>query len=157
MQELWRPANGSDKYWISSYGRARGPSGKILKQSRLNGKYHAVTVDGRSQLIHHLVAKAFLGERPEGLWCCHKDDDKANNNVDNLYWGTPSENTSDMLKNGQANPPKGFRNGNCQLTLEQIQQILTAKGTGESVAQKFGVGPSTVSRLRRGKHWSQCK
>ena len=156
MHELWRPANGSDKYWVSNHGRVRGPRGKILKQSKLNGKYHAVTVDGRSQLIHHLVAKAFIGDRPKGYFCCHKDDDKSNNHIDNLYWGTPSENTADIQKNGKSNPAKGFQNGRCSLTLELIEQILAAKGTQYTVARKFNISITTVWRLRNGIHWSQC-
>lgn len=44
--------------------------------------------------VHRLVALTFL-ENPENKRCvCHKDNNKLNCNVDNLYWGTYSENST---------------------------------------------------------------
>lgn len=59
--------------------------------------------DGRYTMkqVHHMVLEAFVGPCPvEGWYGCHRDDDPTNNALDNLYWGTPSENTEDCLRNG---------------------------------------------------------
>lgn len=50
--------------------------------------------------IHKLVANAFLGE--SNLQVDHLDGNKLNNNVENLEWVTPKENTNRAWKKGQA-------------------------------------------------------
>lgn len=51
--------------------------------------------------VHHLVLEAFIGPRPAGLiYGCHRDDDPTNNRPSNLYWGTPSQNSADCIRNG---------------------------------------------------------
>ncbi len=54
----------------------------------------------RCRKVHNLVAKTFL-DNPENKKCvCHKDNNKANCNVDNLYWGTDKENQEQARKDG---------------------------------------------------------
>lgn len=66
--------------------------------------YPAVNLscDGRNstRLLHHLVAEAFLGPRPEGSLVLHWDDDPTNAALSNLRYGTPSENGKDAVRNG---------------------------------------------------------
>ncbi|WP_051233125.1 HNH endonuclease [Pseudonocardia asaccharolytica] len=51
--------------------------------------------------VHRLVLLAFVGEPPDDKPnALHRDDDPANNCVENLYWGTRSENTDDSVRNG---------------------------------------------------------
>lgn len=45
--------------------------------------------------VHFLVAEAYLGPRAEGRETCHRDGDRTNNAVWNLYYGTRSENALD--------------------------------------------------------------
>jgi hypothetical protein len=33
--------------------------------------------------------------------CCHKDDNRSHNHIDNLYWGTAVDNASDAKRNGK--------------------------------------------------------
>lgn len=55
----------------------------------------------RQVSVHVLVLEAFVGPRPEGCHACHWDDDKTNNHVSNLRWGTRSDNMQDALRNGR--------------------------------------------------------
>ena len=68
-----------------SLGRPRTP--RLLKAARDRG-YLRVTLSKGSRpknvSIHSLVARAFVGPRPDGLVVNHKDGDKANNNPANL-------------------------------------------------------------------------
>jgi hypothetical protein len=46
------------------------------------------------------VLLAFVGPRPEGRLCCHRDGNCRNNHYTNLYWGTPQENGADTARHG---------------------------------------------------------
>lgn len=50
--------------------------------------------------VHAVVLNAFVGPRPDGMVCRHLDDDKTNNALSNLCWGTPRENQLDVVRNG---------------------------------------------------------
>ena len=49
---------------------------------------------------HRLVAAAWHGEPSEGYWALHRNDNPLDNRPENLYWGTPKENTRDAVVNG---------------------------------------------------------
>lgn len=62
----------------------------------------------RSKRVHRLVAKAFI-DNPNGYDIVgHKDNNKANNCVDNLYWTTVQENTQKAFDDGLAINAKGY-------------------------------------------------
>lgn len=50
--------------------------------------------------VHRLVALAFLGEPQPGQEVCHGDQGRMVNTVENLRWGTRSENSHDALRDG---------------------------------------------------------
>ena len=51
--------------------------------------------------IAGLVLTTFVGLRPEGMECCHYDDIKKNNSLNNLRWDTPRANRLDALRNNK--------------------------------------------------------
>ena len=53
--------------------------------------------------VHTLVLEAFVGPRPDGLLGLHADDDPSNNALQNLRWGTQSQNILDCVANGNHN------------------------------------------------------
>lgn len=50
---------------------------------------------GRNAYVHHLVAEAFLGPRPEGLLVCHLNDQGFDNRVENLTYADRETNEAD--------------------------------------------------------------
>lgn len=72
-------------------------------RNRKGNVHVTLTRDGvsKSHRVHLLVLEAFVGPRPTpdavGL---HFDDDIWNNRVDNLRWGTRSDNWHDAVRNG---------------------------------------------------------
>lgn len=90
--EQWKPIEDLKGYSISNKGRVRKDStGQIMVLSQNNG-YVRITI---SKHIHRLVADAFL-EKPQDenkCWIDHIDGNRSNNDVSNLRWVTPSENT----------------------------------------------------------------
>lgn len=76
-------------------------SGKVLKPIVHKKTGHlSVDLGRKRRRIHILVLEAFVGPRPEGMLGLHRDDDKSNNAVENLYWGTYSDNAADAVRNG---------------------------------------------------------
>jgi len=56
--------------------------------------------DYHRRYIHHLVLEAFVGPRPPGTECCHRNDIKTDNRLENLRWDTSSANMYDRVRNG---------------------------------------------------------
>ncbi len=69
------------------------PSGhKIVKLSK-NGSY-------RLGKVHRLVLLAFVGPPPPDHEALHGDGDPGNNRIENLSWGTRSDNHYDRVRHG---------------------------------------------------------
>lgn len=97
MEEIWKPITGYPQYRVSSLGRVWSErAGRVLAGGH-TGKYATVILSPprRTCYVHHLVAEAFIGPRPDGLQVRHRDDDNFNNSATNLIYGTPSENAYD--------------------------------------------------------------
>lgn len=120
--EQWRPVPGFPLYEVSSRGRFRaiprldskgrkqGDRRKILKQARnvARGGYWQiglVPAAGKQAItkrVNRLVLLAFVGPPPEGKpHACHRNDDKDDNRLENLYWGSPAENAVEKVRNGK--------------------------------------------------------
>jgi hypothetical protein len=123
--ENWRPVVGCEGYYsVSDLGRVRGEDrtytyngrhglttrskrGKVLTQHRDTVGYKTVTLSmnaARKKFrVHRLVLEAFVGLRPDGMVCRHLNDDKTNNTLANLTWGSYLENSADAIRNGNPN------------------------------------------------------
>lgn len=111
-EEEWLPVVGWDGlYDVSSFGRIRSHyvgRGQRYKDGILRGSnnqgYRVVNLvkDGKKKScqVHVLVAAAFIGPRPEGMDVCHGDGNPSNNRLDNLRYGTRSENILDEVAHG---------------------------------------------------------
>lgn len=66
--------------------------------------YHRVTLKlngvRRNHLVHHLVLEAFVGPRASGQECRHLNGVPNDNRLENLQWGTSSENSYDVVRHG---------------------------------------------------------
>ena len=115
ISESWRPVSGYEGiYEVSSLGRVRSLSrinsrGTPVRERILSQHAHSsghmrvkLSIPGRQRSadVHRLVAIAFHGPPPEGCEVCHTDGNPANNNADNLRWGTRSDNLLDRTRHG---------------------------------------------------------
>lgn len=115
--ERWRPVVAYDGYYeVSDYGRVRSVDrvvvdkngrsmrwrGKFLSQFPHQDGYPRVTLckDNVPQVreVHSLVAEAFIGPRPPGQECRHKDGNNTNCHWRNLTYGTHQENIRDTIR-----------------------------------------------------------
>ncbi len=116
--ERWRDIPGWEGYYrVSDLGCVESverivPNGdkmmtvrqRFLRPLPNNNGYEQVQLygDGKRsrQLVSRLVLLAFVGPCPEGMEVCHNDGDKRRNHLQNLRYGTSSENKLDMARHG---------------------------------------------------------
>lgn len=168
MVEEWRSVPGYEgQYEVSSLGRVRSldrpvrirggsyrvSKGRVLTPLRHTGGYDAVHLGRKNQrLVHELVALAFIGDRPPGAVTRHLDGDPTNNRVDNLAWGTQSENMRDVARYDR--PISG------RVGLEALSEIRSRLSRGEAcvdIAICVGVNPNAVYKIKSGRTFAYIK
>ena len=113
MQEVWKDIvikkNGvlydfTGLYQASNFGKIKSckkRNGKILKPSSDNHGYLKVKLCKNGMrgdfMIHRIVASLFIPNPQNKIQIDHIDTNRANNNVNNLKWATPSENTNNPI------------------------------------------------------------
>lgn len=138
----------------------------------------------RRAYVHHIVAEAFIGPRPEGFVVNHKDMDRQNNQLDNLEYVTSAANSQHYLKlkgrpKGPTKPKaplkgkqigdrhwskrmperiaRGDRMPHSKLTPEMVKDARRRVANGESqtsVAKEMNVCVAQMSRIIRGTRWT---
>ena len=170
--EEWRDVAGLEgKYQISSLGRARSLDrrvtykdgrignfkGKMLSEHRGPYGYRKIDLgrpNGRAY-VHHLVAAAFLGAKPDWAECInHRDGDKFNNSVDNLEWSTIADNNRHARNTGLV----GQHGENCNLTKYSDHLVASMRRvfdkyqpTRREIADLFDVSEMMASQVIRGQ------
>lgn len=150
MDERWLPVVGfEESYEVSDRGNVR--SFDRLRRNRFgtalrraaplrqqpHGKAGHLKVrlyrDGKStqKFVHIAVLEAFVGPRPEGHQGLHWDDDQQNNVLENLRWGTRSDNAKDRVRNGlDPNASKTHCKRGHEFTKENTYVFPTGRGNG---------------------------
>lgn len=169
MQEVWRPVPGLEgRYEVSSLGRVRSldmvvansPKGRHLKKGRIlkptragqRGYFAVAMTKHHRRYIHHLVAEAFHGPRPEGMQCCHNNGDHEDNRPENLRWDTPKANMQDMKRHGRT--LWGERNPRAKLTAADAIAIRMSPLGRRELAERYGVSVALVLKIKRGILWA---
>lgn len=162
--ELWKDIPGYEGFYQSStLGRirsldrvimtVRGPArlrGRVLKPGVYCKSGHVSVVLGHGangSPVHQLVALTFLGACPPEMEVRHIDGNPQNNSIDNLCYGSRSDNILDVYRQG-----KRWR----KLSLEEIRAIYEAPAdiTATDLAEKYKISVTCVSRIRRGAYKS---
>ena len=179
IAEKWRPVLGAEgRYEISNLGRVKSLSRIVFCGTR-NGKpaYRTVSEkilklgldqDGYAQVliaakerdkfktakVHHLVAAAFLGPRPKGMWVLHGPNGNKDNSVQNLYYGTPAQNIQDKWRDGTIVIGEAHHRAKLKETdVLEIRQLYGQGLSAREIASRYGVGVTTVNSAVKGKNW----
>ncbi len=102
--EEWRPVKDFENYEVSSFGRVRNwldshrnrrDEPKIVKPRNHNKGYLAVSLSNKSllsqRLIHRLVLEAFTENPGNPYTPDHRDGNKKNNHLSNLWWADKTQ------------------------------------------------------------------
>lgn len=145
---------------IESTGYYVTPSGDVYSTNRRRfiklrpgvkpGGYEFVgirTDTVRYEMVHRLVAKAFLPNPRQLPAVNHRDGDKRNNHVGNLEWVSHAENSRHAKETGlmPADHPKR------KLTHAQVREIRALQGKYKDIAKVYGICAQNVCNIKRGK------
>ena len=146
-----------DGRMVSSFGRLRTCNGLIhsgcMSSAYLVTRYRS-GFGFRTELVHRLIALAFLGPppSPQHTHVNHKDGDKQNNAVTNLEYVTPAENMAHYWNNKTA-----VRDGKCRAGSKPVQsRACNSNGkwtwhpSRSSAAKVLGLHSSCISNCIRG-------
>lgn len=133
---------------------------KMAKRKKNNG-YLIVILRNNKGIkytfnIHRLVALTYI-PNPDNKPCVgHKDNNRENNKVENLYWCTNQENTQQCIRDGRFNIPS------LKLSEESINKMIEDYESGMSNSQikvKYGISIMTMYKYfsERGVIWKKGK
>lgn len=173
MDEIWLPVAGWEGWLeVSSQGRVKAVSRvansvregqptqarpeKVLQPYRNHAGYATVSTkrDGKrvKQLVHVLVAKAFVPGWFEGATVDHLDFDQTNNLPANLEWVTRAENSRRQNAAGRGVQRGQFHPG-AKLADADVPQIFAMKAAGRSYSEigaALGVSGSLAHKIATG-------
>lgn len=169
--ETWKPVPGYEgAYEVSDLGRVRSLDrvivrsdgvrrrfpGKIIKPYVDPNGYDrvALALSGSRSLrcAHQLVAAAFLGPRPVGQEVRHIRGVAGGHGVDNLEYGTPTENNADKVRHGTL--LRGEDVGTSKLDEAAVRAIREARGVKQrDLAARFGCRQGHISRIVNRQRW----
>jgi hypothetical protein len=104
----------------------------------------------RAESAHRASYRRFRGD-PGGLFVCHRCDVPACVNPDHLFLGTSAENAAD--RNAKKRQARGSRTAAAKLSDEAVRQIRASGEKGIILAERYGVTPTVISRVRLRQSW----
>jgi hypothetical protein len=108
--------------------------------------------------IHRLLALNFIPNPENKPLVCHKNGNRKDNRLENLYWGTNSDNMKDAINHGTSHSlhQLGEKNAYSKLTTQQVTEIRRLKKEGifyKDIAKTFNIHPYYVHTLCRYETW----
>ena len=107
-----------------------------------------------NSLVHRTVAEMFIAPIPNSSVVCHTCDVPSCVNPAHLWIGTQAENQEDKAAKGRAASKRGSRNPQARITEEIAQTIKYGGMRGADAARTYGVSPSMVCDIRKGRTWA---
>lgn len=148
---------GSETDYISSTGNVYKYYGNGLFYPKKNfiNKHNGYVYSGitypngnKQRRVHILVAESWIPNSNNNPIVMHKDNNKQNNSIDNLKWGTISENTKQAVNDGLLKNDKGFKDN--QSIPVVVYDIITKEpikifGSCRLCAKNLGITVRTIT------------
>ena len=132
------PCRQDGRYMVTSEGAVWScRSGIWLRPGLSSNGYVTVSLASKSYCVQYLVAAAFI--TGVGL-VLHRNDVRDDNRLDNLYYGTRSDNQHDRTRNQRGR----------KFSHEQIRNIRWRRANGETIVvlgKAFGCAHNQISYI----------
>lgn len=169
--EIWRPIVGYEGlYEVSSTGRIRSVDrivfqqgrnqmyrGKIMMPYKNNSGYYAIRLSKNNkknnELVHRIVAKAFIPNPNNYPVINHKDEVRINNNISNLEWCTYKYN----INYGTARERLSEANGQKVAQYDLNGNLIKLYKSIKEAARVTGVCTSSINGCTLGKYYTGGK
>ena len=131
---------------------------KRLRPGNRNGYSVVLLGDGLKKkpfAVHSLVLSAFVGPCPKGFEACHHpDENKRNNNLSNLRWGTHENNLQDIVRGGKLAGENHSRSILNNADVREIRRLYLDCGlTYEKIGGIFGISAGHACDIVNRKYW----
>lgn len=130
------------------------------KASKTKKGYGSFGFSSRTEYAHRVSWILSFGEDiPDGLFVCHRCDNRSCVNPYHLFLGTAKENSEDMVNKGRSivnerNPMSKLK----ETDVKSIRDLLSlGKLSQRKIAKMFGVSSATVSFINSGLTWKDVK
>ena len=139
---------GSDgSVWTSS--RSRGYDGQPWRRMRTQlhpvQGYEVISLRQdnarRMRKVQVLMLESFCGPRPPGMAALHRNDQKTDNRIENLYWGTPTDNIRDAQHNERLKGPGRLTTPD---EVERIRHLAMQGLSQRAIADAMSMNHKTV-------------
>jgi hypothetical protein len=155
--EVYKPVEEFNQYLVSNYGNITR-DGKLLNPPKYSGGYKVqkLYLNGKykREMVHRLVAKAFI-PKIAGKDCVnHIDGNKENNCASNLEWVTLFENLEHATKTGLRS--RGDKHPLAKIRCTDVPTIkeLSLQGWSQrQIAAKYNVCQATIKDILKNVTW----
>lgn len=124
--------------------------------------YGRTRVDGVHWAAHRLSWAVHNGPIPDGLFVCHRCDNRRCVKPAHLFLGTAADNNADMIAKGRSRPGhpdnRGEKNPRAKLSERDVMAIrdaLSAGAIGCVLARQYSVSKQLISAIRTGQRWTR--
>lgn len=168
-------SNTSERFWskVDKSGECWTWAGALMRQTG----YGAFRFEGRTAYAHRVSYILANGPIPDGLYVCHRCDNRPCVRPSHLFLGTHRDNFADAVAKGRfphgrehwsSRPPQvrsistsvgpnaGTSNGNSRLTEDDVRLIISRLRGGAHprvLASAFGVSVAHVRSIAYGRAW----
>lgn len=147
-ERFWEKVEKTDDCWWWR-GANGGPNRYGLFQTGRDGTRKI------KDYAHRVSYRLTYGGIPDGLWVCHRCDNRLCVRPDHLFLGTSDDNIRDKVQKGRS--PLGEQNGVAKLSEAGVRAIRARYAAGgvsqQALADEYGVSFSLIHAIVRRKIW----
>ena len=122
--------------------------------------YGVFRYQNKAYLAHRFSYEINKGLIPDGMFICHKCDNRLCINIDHLFIGTNEDNMKDMASKGRGRSRPGETHYLATITDETVLEIrrLVSEGRlNKDIAAELNTTANIVSAIKNGRTWRHVK